>query len=78
MGSQVICLQVALFKAKGKLSKELSLLLGLSYVRDALSAIETINATEVPRFLDSVHRLTASIFSTPTTDAEYPSTRKTQ
>ena len=56
---------VAIFKGKGKSSKELSQEPGLSYVRDALSAIETINATEIVRFLDAVHRLTASIFSIP-------------
>lgn len=78
MGSQIICLQVALFKAKGKTSKYLSLEPGLSYVRDALSAIEMIYATEIPRFLDGLHRLASAIFSTPTTYAEHSSARKKQ
>ena len=56
----------------------MSLELGLSYVRDALSTIETINAAEIPRFLDSVHRLTALIFSISTSDSEHSSTRKKQ
>ena len=51
-GRQVIMLMVAIYKAKGKLSEELSQEPDLSIVRDALSAIETINSSEIGKFLD--------------------------
>ena len=78
MSMQIICLQVALFKAKNKTSEELSLEPGLSHVREALSTIETINTVEVPRFLDNVNGLSAEIFATPATDAEHSSKKKKQ
>ena len=69
---------VALYKTKGKTSEELSQEPGLSIVRDAFSAKETIDSSEIGKFLDRVYRLTAVIFSTPATDAEHSAARKKQ
>ena len=76
LSSQIIPLQVALFKAQNKTGAELSVEPGLSHVREALSAMDTINNVEMPRFLDNVNRLTAEIFATPATDSDLFAAKK--
>ena len=78
LDNQVIRLMVALYKAKGKTSEELSQEPGLSIVMDTLSAKEIIDSSEMGKCLDGVYGLTAAIFSTPATDAEHSAIRKKQ
>ena len=69
---------VTLFKASRKTSEELSQEPGLSIVWEALSAKETIDSSELGKFLDGIQGLTASIFSTPATDTELSAAWKRQ
>ena len=47
-------MMVALFKASGKTSEELSQKSGLSIVQEALSVKETIDSSELGKFLDNI------------------------